>query len=78
MDDGILAKQNLIGDPFIGPLGIEAIGAGKIDDVYGISRAQFGDAGLFVHGDTGKITYFLVKTGERVEQGAFPAVGVAY
>jgi hypothetical protein len=34
--------------------------------------------GLFVHGDTREIAHLLVEASEGIEEGGFPAVGVAY
>ena len=74
----LLAQYDVAGHLFVRTGGIEAVGAGQVNDLYFIALAQVGKAGFLVYGHPRKVAHFLVHTGKTVEQGAFTAVGVAY
>ena len=76
-DGGVLVEEDLIGHPFVGPFGIEAVRSRQVDDRRVDIRGEVGGAAFFVYSDAGKIAYFLVQAGKGIEEGAFPAVGIA-
>jgi len=55
--------QNREHDRFILAFWVDAIGAGQIDDLCYAAIGQSGITYLFINGNAGKISYFLVKTG---------------
>src|SRR6202034_1772131 len=76
-DGGVLVEEDLIGHPFVGPFGIEAIGPGQVDDRGVDIRGEAGGTAFFVDGDAGEVADLLVQAGKGVEEGALPAVWIA-
>ncbi len=72
-----LVQQYLVGDLFIGTLGVQAIGARQVDD---IGSERFGDArgaGFLIDRNTGEVAHLLVEPRKRIEEGTLTAVGIS-
>ena len=73
----LLAEQHIARDRLVGAGRVEAVGAGQINQLDRGSVGQGRLADVALDGDAGIIADFLTRAGQRVEQGAFPGIGVA-
>ena len=73
----LLAEEDVAGDRFVGAGGIEAIGAGKVDQFDRTAIAEHQPARLPLDRDAGIIADLLPRAGQRVEQRALAGIGAA-
>ena len=74
---GLPAEQDIAGNLFVGRRRIEAVGAGKVDQLHGTAIVQRQPAGMALDRHAGIIADLLAGAGECVEQGGFAGVGIA-
>ncbi|MPN26454.1 hypothetical protein SDC9_173879 [bioreactor metagenome] len=72
----VAIKQFMERDPLFGRRGREAVNPRQVDD-FRLETVDFANSGFPLHGHTGIVAHMLTGSGESIEYGAFPAIGVA-
>ena len=71
------AQEHIADDGLVRRTRRERIGAGQVDDGDRPAVLRVGGAGLLLDGDARVVADLLPQAGERIEERAFAAVGVA-
>ena len=73
----LLAEHDVAGDALVGAGGIQAVGAGQVDQLDRPPVGQRHAPRMALHGHARIIAHLLARAGERVEQGALAGIGIA-
>ena len=73
----LLAEQHVAGHRFVGAGRVEAVSAGKVDQLERPAVGEREPAGMPLDRDAGIVADLLAGAGQRVEQGALAGIGIA-